>query len=128
MGLNKAPALCCSYRMSIDSESSQQHRIEIELTQGNINNNHIYLRNHLDFFPREAVGPPNKRDGLGTMLSVAFLGLPAVDETDIAGGNKLFFRSRTATKDFFACHAMAAGDRVVIERTGPLEYAVSPAR
>jgi hypothetical protein len=38
-------------------------RIVIELTQGNINNNHIYLRKHLDFFPADAIGTANAKTG-----------------------------------------------------------------
>ena len=35
--------------------------IEIEVTQGNLNNNHLYLRGHLDFFPVDAIGPRTAR-------------------------------------------------------------------
>ena len=39
--------------------------IVIQLTKGNLNNNnnHLYLRKHLDFFPADAIGAANARDG-----------------------------------------------------------------
>ena len=37
--------------------------IHIQLTQGNINNNHVYLREHLGFFPPDAIGGPARTDG-----------------------------------------------------------------
>ena len=33
--------------------------IEIEVTQGNLNNHYLYLRGHLDVFPVDAIGPAN---------------------------------------------------------------------
>jgi hypothetical protein len=67
-------------------------RIEIEVTQANLNNNNLYLRRHLDFFPADAVGPANLDDGRGRLLTIRFRGLGAPVRSDIAGGNKLFLR------------------------------------
>ena len=89
-------------------------RIEIEVTQGNLNNNHLYLRRHLDFFPVDAVGPANLNDGQGRLLTIHFDGLGDPVTTDIAGGNKLFLRDRGSWGRFYAVHGVRAGDRVRI--------------
>src|SRR6516164_5288995 len=45
-------------------------RIVITLSAGSLDNSYINLRNHLGFFPAEAVGSTNARDGEGAMLTV----------------------------------------------------------
>ncbi|MEJ7787212.1 MAG: hypothetical protein WKF96_20620 [Solirubrobacteraceae bacterium] len=105
--------------------NSQSEMIEIELTQGNLNNNHIYLRRHLSFFPSDAIGQPAAKDGTGAQLTVTFAGLAERVETDIAGGNKLFLRSRAPVAEFFRRNKLKAGDSVRIERLAPYEFRVS---
>jgi hypothetical protein len=102
-------------------------RIVIPLTQGNLNNNHVYLRGHLDFFPSDTIGAANARDGQGALLTVHFAGLPEVVETDIAAGKDLF-RRRGPWRKFFAHHCLQPGDSVAIERLSPYEYRVVPVR
>jgi hypothetical protein len=108
--------------------STPRGTIVIELTQGNLNNQHVYLRRHLDFFPADSIGGPSRQDGEGRPLTVHFEGLPEPVETDIAGGNKLFFRARRPWGDFFRLHQLHAGDPVVIERLAAYEYRVAGAR
>jgi len=102
-------------------------KIVIGLTQGNLNNGHVYLRQHLGFFPADAIGAANARDGQGVPLTVYFAGLPEPAETDIAGG-KGIFRSRGPWRKFFAHHALRPGDTVIIERLSAHEYRVVPGR
>ena len=64
---------------------ARPERIVITLTQGSLNNSYINLGNHLDFFPADAVGSTNRRDGEGIMLTLHYDGLPDPVETDIAG-------------------------------------------
>jgi ASCH domain len=40
------------------SSGGSIERITVQLTQGNINNNHVYLRMHLEFSPRTQLGLP----------------------------------------------------------------------
>jgi hypothetical protein len=101
-------------------------RIVIPLTQGNLNNSHVYLRGHLGFFPADAIGAANVLDGEGALLTVHFAGLPEAVETDIAGG-KDFFRRRGPWRKFFAHHGLQPGDSVAIERLSAYEYRVVPA-
>jgi hypothetical protein len=102
-------------------------RIVIGLTQGNINNNHVYLRNHLDFFPADAIGAANAQDGKGAMLTLHFEGLAEPVETDIAGDKKIF-RCRGDMGKFFARCGLAEGNSVVIQRLSAYEYRILPGR
>jgi hypothetical protein len=102
-------------------------RIVIRLTQGNLNNSHVYLRGHLGFFPADTIGAANARDGQGALLTVHFAGLPEAVQTDIAGGKDLF-RRRGPWRKFFAHHDLRPGDSVAIERLSAYEYRVVPAR
>ncbi len=101
-------------------------RVEIPVTQGNLNNSHLYLRRHLDFLPSDALGAGNVDDGRGRRLTIYFQGLAEPVETDIAGGNKLFLRDRGSWGRFYALHRLRDGDSVTVERIGDYEYVVSP--
>jgi len=37
--------------------------IQIELTQGNLDHQHIYLAKHRDFFPADAIGASSSAEG-----------------------------------------------------------------
>ena len=100
--------------------------ITIELSDGNVRHGHFYLRRHLEFFPEDAVGPANSRSGTGTPLRVHFAGDSDAVTTDIAGGNKLMFRSRGAVAAFFRRHGLVGGDAVAVRCVGPREYHVRP--
>jgi hypothetical protein len=102
-------------------------KIVIGLTQGNLTNSHVYLRQHLGFFPADAIGAANARDGQGVPLTVHFAGLPEAAEADIAG-DKVILRSRGLWRKFFAHHALRPGDTVIIERLSSHEYRVVPGR
>jgi len=101
--------------------------IVIGLTPGNLNNGHIYLRQHLGFFPADAIGAANARDGQGVPLTAHFAGLAEAAQTDIAG-DKDIFRSRGPWREFFARHALRPGDTVMIKRLSAREYRVVPGR
>jgi len=103
-------------------------RIVITLTEGSLNNNYINLGNHLGFFPADAVGPTNSRDGEGRMLTVRFDGLPDPVETDITGAPHHDFRRRGPIRQFFAHHDLKPGEKIAIEKHSDYEYRVLPAR
>lgn len=97
----------------------------LELTQGNIDNAHLYLAGIMDLFPVESVGGSSKRE-LGTLLEIhCGVMLPVL--TDIAGDKKIF-RKRSWLRHFFELHTMSAGNKVVIEKIGLNRYHVYPAR
>lgn len=97
----------------------------IELTQGNINNNHLYLSSVIDLFPAESVGGPNESER-GAQLEI-HCGIADPILTDIAGDKKIF-RKRSWVREFIQSHALSSGSRVIIERTGTNRYHVYPLR
>lgn len=97
----------------------------IEITGGNVRNDHLYLTSVLDLFPKDAIGGPND-DALGVAVEV-HCGIAEPVLTDIAGDKKIF-RRRAWVKEFFSAHAIAEGDRVVVERTAPRRFHIYPVR
>lgn len=98
----------------------------IELTQGNLNNDHLYLTSIMELFPAACVGGGSDAECASQLLEVnSGMGEPVV--TDIAGDKKIF-RKRAWVGGFFAAHELKAGDSVVVERIGPYRYHVYPKR
>lgn len=93
---------------------------EVILTEGNIANNHIYLRSFFDRFPADAVGGSNKASIAQRQLTVDWGGGEPV-QTDLDGSKK-FFRARGWIGTFFKMNRASAGDRVIIEEIGPWRY------
>lgn len=100
--------------------------VQIEITQGNLNNGHIYLSSVIEFFPANAIGGPNESDVAQNLLQVHNgLGEPVL--TDIAGDKKIF-RKRSWVSAFFHAHDIKEGDFVIIERTDHNRYHLYPKR
>lgn len=112
---------------AIREPQADPDRIVIPLTQGNINNGHVYLARHLDFFPDDAIGGHNKQAGQGTPLKLQFEGFPETEPTDITSDKKSF-RLRRPWPQFFERHGLRAGDKVAIERISTYEYRIAPVR
>ena len=102
------------------------HHGIIELTQGNLNNNHLYLTDIMQLFPSDSVGGSSEAEQAHQLLEV-HSGIEKPVDTDIAGDKKIF-RKRAWVGKFFRMHRLQAGDRVVVERTGPFRYHVYPLR
>jgi hypothetical protein len=98
----------------------------ITLTQGNVNNSHLYLTDAWDLIPRDAVGGGNEEQEAPAKLEVHF-GIGEPVSTDVAGDKKIF-RKRSWVREFFEAHALVAGSRVVVEKTGPYRFHIYPAR
>lgn len=94
---------------------------EVEITQGNIDNNHIYLGGFFDRFPEDAVGGSNRAAKAPREISVDW-GMDIV-WTDLDGSKKLF-RSRGWIGLFFRINEAKAGDVVVVGETAPYQYQV----
>lgn len=99
---------------------------EVSITQGNIDNNHIYLRSIFDRFPADAKGGSNKASSADKTVTVDWGG-PELVKTDL-DGEKRFFRSRAWIAAFFRLNAARPGDNVRIEETGPYCYKVTLVR
>lgn len=111
---------------AIHEPQANPERIVIPVTQGNINNRHIYLSRHLGFFPDDAIGAKNKQDGQGRLLTLHFEGIPGVAETDISPDHKIFRLRDRRWSEFFTRHGLQAGDKIAIERIKQYEYRITP--
>lgn len=100
-----------------------QHAI-IKLTGGNIRNNHIYLANAMDLFPKSSIGG-SSRQHLASQLLEIFPEACSPFFTDIAGDKKIF-RERAPIRRFFEINGLVAGDHVVLERLGPHQIRIYP--
>ncbi|MGY3138429.1 hypothetical protein ACVWZM_009111 [Bradyrhizobium sp. USDA 4501] len=96
---------------------------EVEITDGNIANNHIYLRSFFDRFPADAIGGSNKATRAKRDLTIDWGGAEPV-QTDL-DGEKKFFRARGWIGAFYQLHRARAGDRVVVEEIAAYRYRVS---
>lgn len=96
---------------------------QTELTEGNLKNNHIYLRGFFHKFPTDATGGSNKAEGARRQIKVDWgRGNPV--ETDL-DGQKMFFRSRVIARRFFEDTGAEVGDRVLVTETAPYHYSLA---
>ena len=94
---------------------------ETAITEGNLKNNHFYLRGFLHHFPDDLFGG---RDANPPALAlVEATGMPPT-QTDICPTHR-FFRDRSWTRQFFANFDAAPGDRVQVHQLAPRHYRVS---
>jgi hypothetical protein len=105
---------------------SMKYLGEAQITQGNIDHNHFYLRNFIDQFPSDLIGGSNKREIAPRSATVHWYGGDPVT-TDIDGSKK-FFRSRGWIGDFFRRNEVAVGDRLIVEELAPYQYRVTHKR
>jgi DNA polymerase III epsilon subunit-like protein len=91
-----------------------------EITQGNIDNDHIYLRGFFDKFPADAIGGSNRASAAQRDIAVD-RGGGTVVMTDLDGA-KRFFRKRGWIREFFARQGAQAGDLVIVEEIAPYSY------
>lgn len=93
-----------------------------EITQGNIDNSHINLRNFFDKFPADAIGGSNRASAAPREIAVDWGGSDLV-ATDL-DGSKHIFRKRRWIRDFFERYGVCAGDTIRIEELAPYSYRV----
>ncbi|QYZ68882.1 hypothetical protein [Neotabrizicola shimadae] len=93
---------------------------ETVLTEGNLKNNHFYLRAFLHHFPEDLVG--GRDTAPPTLAVVESPGMPPT-QTDICPTHR-FFRDRSWTRRFFANHDAEPGDRVQVHQVAPRHYRV----
>jgi DNA polymerase-3 subunit epsilon len=86
----------------------------IEINSANIRNDHIYLRDVIDFFPSDAIGGSNSASASPHTIDVEFNPGDTI-QTDLAG-DKRFLRARGAVKKFFRLAKAANGDRVLVTK------------
>ncbi len=108
---------------AIPSQHSARHIGTTEITQGNIDNNHIYLRSFFEKFPADAIGGSNRASAAQREITVDWGGGTVV-MTDLDGA-KRFFRKRGWIREFFERHGVRAGDLVTVEEVAPYSYRVT---
>jgi len=96
----------------------------LTITQGNLDNSHMYLTRVMDIFPADVMGGNNKMHSAPKTVCV-YWGDDRVD-TDIVR-DKHMFRRRGWVRRFFEANRIAAGDRVLLEQLGPYVCRVSKA-
>lgn len=94
-----------------------------EITQGNIDNDHLYLRSFFERFPADAVGGSNRASAAQREIAVDW-GAGTVVMTDL-DGVKRSFRKRGWIREFFERNGARAGDMVSVEETAPYSYRVA---
>lgn len=95
-----------------------------EITQGNIDNNHIYLRGFFEEFPADTIGGSNRASAASREIAIDWGG-GAVVMTDLDGAKK-FFRKRGWIREFFERYGIRAGDMVTVYEIAPYSYRVAP--
>lgn len=104
----------------------------IQVTDGNLRQNHLYISQHLDFFPKNILGPSTLTGPLNGRAAHIFLeGLNTTVQTDIpvdksTGRPRRMFRKRAWVRDFFEHHQIKDGDILALQRTGEREYRLYP--
>ena len=121
---------CNEGSLQVTCEINMTRRL-IPLTPGNLRNNHVYITQHHDFFPKECYGEAKAGKGTGKKLKLIVDGLPEAVETDIAknrntGRPRNFFRRRAWVGRFFKHHGLREGDVIAIERLDRFIYRVYP--
>lgn len=93
------------------------------VTQGNINNSHIYIKDFIEKFPEDTVGGSNLSCAAKRKITLDWGGA-AVTITDIDGTKKLF-RKRSWVREFFEKNNAMIGDKIIFEEISPYNYRVS---
>ena len=102
---------------------------KIELTKAAIIYGNLNLSQIIDFFPKDSIGAPNKKDGLGKLVTLIYTDGKQLRtiETDIYSDKKIF-RSRlgsNGTKAMIHHLNARSGDEILIEKLDHYVYKVS---
>ena len=118
------PKMVASPSCPIQRQHVGQHIGTTQITQGNIDHKHIYLRRFFESFPADAIGGSNRACAAPREISIDWGG-DSVVMTDLDGTKKLF-RKRGWIREFFERYGVRAGDDVIVEEIAPYSYRVSP--
>lgn len=113
-------------KQAAEMSGSVRYLGETQITQGNIDNNHFYLRSFIERFPADLIGGSNKSQLARRTATIHWDGGDPIT-TDIDGSKK-FFRSRGWIGDFFRLNKVAPGDNVVVDELAPYQYRVTHRR
>ncbi|HEY2410850.1 MAG TPA: DNA (cytosine-5-)-methyltransferase [Pirellulaceae bacterium] len=105
-------------------------KLILQVTAGNLRQNHLYIGGHLDFFPADAVGPARRSGVNGHGIEITLSGLDRTIYTDIprdakTGKPRQFLRDRQSIRQFYRHHQIVEGSEVLIERLAERKYVLS---
>lgn len=95
----------------------------LTVTQGNLDNHHLYLTKVMALFPPDVLGGPGKATA-GRTVRIEWNGGEV--DTDIVRAKNIF-RRRAWVGRFFAANDIAVGDKVLLEQIEPYRYRLSKA-
>lgn len=103
----------------------------LRVTAGNLRQNHLYIREHLDFFPPDAIGEAKRNGHAGIELEL--VGLGKTIETDIGrdaktGRPRGFLRDRSSIGEFYKHHRVTHETLLALERIDRRKYRLSVAQ
>ncbi|HEX3997044.1 MAG TPA: DNA (cytosine-5-)-methyltransferase [Pirellulales bacterium] len=101
----------------------------LQVTAGNVRQNHLYVHGHYDFFPTDCIGAAKRSTDCPT-IDIHLAGLGRTVRTDIGRDSKTgkprgFFRGRGWVRQFFDHHAVKAGTVLSLERLSQRSYRLS---
>lgn len=105
--------------------------IELEITKATVNPSHrLSVRPcGIEFFPKDILGKPNKKDGIGKTVNLHILDINKTVDTDIPtdekGKPRWFFRDRTWVGSLVKHYGLEIGDKVNISRISERKYEIS---
>jgi len=101
---------------------------QVAVSQGNLNNGHVYWKGIRDWIPEECFGAPSPAEGLGRCVRLDLEGITEPIFTDIGrnpdGSKRGHFRERSAIRKFFKLHSLRAGSVLLFERISDLHFRV----
>ena len=91
----------------------------LTVTAGNLRQSHVYISKHLDFLPKDCVGPARRTGKAVAPFEIELEGLAETIATDIGrdattGKPRGFIRDRASIGKFFKHHKVQAGARLVV--------------
>jgi hypothetical protein len=89
-------------------------KLILKVTAGNLRQNHLYIRGHLDFFPPDAIGPARRNGNGHGGIDLYLDGLDQTIHTDIprdakTGKPRHFFRDRQSIGRFYQHNQVTEG-------------------
>lgn len=117
--------------MAAVNSNSEDRRL-LKVTKGNLENNHLYVRRHYDFFPADVIGPSKQAKGERGSIQLLLDGLKEPVMTDIGrdaktGKPRGFLRCRKEVRLFFKHHDIRPGTEVALDRLSERRYRISVA-
>jgi hypothetical protein len=128
LGATTPLAQSIEFNRMAESVPNGNRRI-LKVTPGNLRQHHLYVRDHLDFFPPECVGLARRAKAAAqdNQIEIVLDGLNETVRTDIAadaktGRSRGFFRGRGWVGAFFKRHGVTAGDQLALDRLAERRY------